>query len=108
MNTRIYYLKASGNSLSGNPCSASGREMELEFELEMEFSRTWLEETKEDMAIEKTKLLALQLEGLINLCISGQVRIYDFIKILFCCHLDFEFTMLLQFLFLLFLFFLNF
>ena len=108
MNTRTYYLKASGNPLSGNPCSASGREMELEFELEMEFSKTWLEETKEEMAIEKTKLLALQLEGLLNLCISGQVRIYNFIKILFCCHLDFEFTMLLQFLFLLSLFFLYF
>ena len=47
--------------------------MELEFELEAEPTRRWLEETNEERAIERTKLLALQLEGLLNLCIPGTV-----------------------------------
>ena len=45
--------------------------MELEFELEPEPTRRWLEEKDEGRAIERTKFFALQLEALLNLCIPG-------------------------------------
>ena len=62
----MYNLQTSGNQ------STNCREMELEFELEVEPTKNWLEESNEEKAIEKTKLLALQLESLINLCVPGR------------------------------------
>ena len=66
----MYNLQTSGNQ------STNCREMELEFELEVEPTKNWLEELNEEKAIEKTKLLALQLESLINLCVPGRSPIH--------------------------------